>query len=723
MFVKHRFKLSEITQDLIRSVDPPFGYNGAGELVYYSRYSRIKKDGGQENWHDTIIRVLEGVFSIRKDWYIKNHINWDQNYWQNYARNMALSVVRMKWMPPGRGLWAMGTDFVYERGSMSLYNCSATYLTDAFGSDCAWAMDCLMNGVGVGFGIIRNDKMELYQPKGEYDFIIQDTRESWVECTGAIIDSFIYPNSRLPRPIYDLIRPAGMPIKGFGGIASGPGPLIELHEQIIECLNRYRENKAYDSVRLKLDIANMIGCCVVAGNVRRSAELASCSVNDPVFMDLKNYDLYPDRIEHGWMANLSVDLESDDDFLKLGEIAKRVPLRGEPGYKNLQNFPFGRIGKSMKGLRRDVGKLLNPCGEIVLEHREVCNVDETLPTMCNTVEEWYESCDFATFYCSTVSLLPTQQPTTNRVVARNRRIGVSIIDVAGWVHAEGVHRVTKYLRKGYDVVRNSNHLYNSEAGVPDAIRCTTEKPGGTVPKLPGKTPGIGSPTFDYTIRRFRQQENSPIDKILTEAGYPREKDKYSANTVVFEVPILQGPSLPAAKISLWEQAMMLVLMQREWADNAVSNTLYFKPRWPLVLTTNDPEKVKAILENDSKSTGYIEQMTKELRSFNQDDKFRLTITYDIGTYKPIEFKLYEYDPNHEEHHIEPVLSCIAPLTKSVALLPHSGKGAYEQMPEEGTTREDYEYRLRQIKPIDWSEFKGSDGADDKYCEGPSCSVQ
>src|SRR5581483_7684088 len=577
MYVQHRFKLRRDSEDFLRSLNPQFGYDGFGEATFYRTYSRIKPDGGQEDWADVVIRVTEGTFSIRKDWYLKNRISWDEQEWQAYAARFSRAMFRMWWMPPGRGLWAMGSDFVYERGAMALYNCAYTDITDDYEDDVAWAMDSLMHGVGVGAGPQRNDKMELKIPRGHFDFVIEDTRESWVQSVRELL--LAYKNgTALPRFHYDKVRPAGVPIKGFGGLASGPGPLKYLHEQIISTCEQFKSRRDFDSIRFKVDLMNHTGCCVVAGNVRRSAELMCASVRDKTFLDLKNYEKNPDREDYGWMSNNSAILESDEDFAFLSEIARRVIVRGEPGYINKQNLRYGRIGKHDR-VRRDRAKGFNPCGEIPLEHREVCNVDETCPTVCHDEHEWYEGCEHAAFYCSTVSLLPTHQSTTNRVVARNRRIGVSIIDVAGWRQREGVNRVTAFLREGYRRVRATNRRLNLEAGVRPAIRCTTVKPGGTTPKLPGRNPGMSHPNFPFMVRRMRVQAGSPFEQALINAGYPHEPDVYSMNTTVVEFPVDSGNVKPVSQISLWEQAMLLVWLQREWADNAVSNTLNFRPKW------------------------------------------------------------------------------------------------------------------------------------------------
>jgi ribonucleoside-triphosphate reductase (thioredoxin) len=718
MFVKHRFMLDHMTEDYLQSLIPPFGYDGFGELIFYRTYSRVMRDGGQESWADCITRVTNGTFSIRKDFYIKNRIPWDEGFWQEYAKQFAIFMYKMKWLPPGRGLWAMGSDFVYERGAMALYNCAYTNLGNnlEFDDDIAWLMDSLMQGVGVGFGPVR-DGLKLKKPRhGYFDYEIPDTREGWVEATRLILRAYLL-GEQLPYLIYDRVRPAGLPIKGFGGISSGPEPLKKMHIQIAQQCERLLAGEM-DIVEFKTNVANLVGCCVVAGNVRRSAEIACGSVNDQMFLNLKNYKLYPHRAEFGWMSNNSAILRDDVDFDQLGEIARRVTLNGEPGVINAQNLVYGRVGKKQKRLREDQAVGFNPCGEIPLEHREVCNLSETLPTMCEGPDEWYKACEYATFYSSTVSLLPTHQPSTNRVVARNRRIGVGLIDFTGWKHSNGVHKVTKWLRNGYNIVTETNKWLNSEAGVPEAIRKTCVKPGGTTPKLPGKTSGAGYPTHIFTLRRVRVQQDTQFHELLVKAGIPNEADIDSANTDCFEYPIVQGPAKPADEVTIWEQANNIVLLQREWADNAVSNTIYFKPKWRLIQ--------HSFGEDVGKEAETHIGLSAMCRIFQEKQTEYVTPEYKLEfKYKGeliSELKIYEFDPRHEEDSIEAVLSSIIPLVKSISLLPHTPKGVYHQIPEEGISQEEYNLRKSQINPIDWSELRGSDGQDERYCQGETCVI-
>lgn len=648
-----RFTLDWGFQTELRKQVPNFGYNGFGEFLFYRTYSRPKENGTMESWADVVVRVTEGIFSIRKDYCFKNALPWNESYWQKYSIRFAKSLFNMEWMPPGRGLWAMGSNYMYERGSMCLYNCAFVQLTENLHNELAWLMDCLMCGVGVGFGISRTTRIKVQRPKVTTNvYVIPDSKEGWVESVRRLIQGF--GSGLIPRFDYSKIRPAGQPIKGFGGIASGPDSLRELHENISNVFSLYLDYKI-DAVALQTDLANLIGCCVVSGNVRRSAEIGLCSVNDPVFLDLKNYDKFSYRSKHGWMSNNSVILDNDSDFERLSEISERVVKNGEPGYINLRNFKHARIGRDFGVYPVDKAIGINPCGEIPLESYEVCNLAETCPTRCSSFSVWLQACEYAAFYCSTVTLLATHQPETNAVVSRNRRIGVSIVDITGWIEENSQNFVTRAMRMGYKKIREINAALAKDVGIPPSLRVTTIKPGGTIPKLVGKTSGIGYPNCSYTLRRVRVAENAPITKILTAAGVPHEKDLDSKNTMIFEFPILQGPSRPVKDVTIWQQAMNIVWAQHNWADNAVSNTIMFK--------------------------------------------------------------------DSEVQDIEPVLSSVAPHTKSLSLLPIR-EGVYKQMPEESISREEYDDRLSKMQKIDWENYReGMKTESDRYCDGDVCEIK
>lgn len=701
MLVTERYVLpQEFKQDLIqRPVNWGFGMFSAA--TYYRTYSRQKVDGSQEQWADTVMRSVEGAMSIRKNWYKLIGRNWDNKVWDLIAQEMAEYMFDMKLLPPGRGLWANGSRSVYELGSAALNNCSAVDVED-LAKDAAWVMDMLMMGVGVGFSTYnlkvsfkrptkvddtlgtygwdtlrktRNDLQYDKQVRGigqqVYDevvedlydqylpqniYIVKDSREGWIQSTRDLIQAY-QDGSTIPNFYYGFVRSKGEPINGFGGTSSGPEPLIKLHKDLQMVLEQRVDDKISDT-RLVTDVMNMIGVCVVAGNVRRSAEIAIGQPDDTEFINLKNYDMNPDRGDWGYMSNNTIALSEPEHFQLLPGIAEGIRNNGEPGIMNVMNAQkYGRF----KEKKPDLGTLSNPCAEIVLESYELCNLVEVFPTRCVDDREIMVAMKLATIYASTISLLPTHSEESNAVIARNRRIGVSISGIADWVAMTSVSHVTRLLRLGYEgVVTPTNEALNAAAGVPSSVRLTTVKPSGTISILAGVSPGMHQPYFRYGIRRMRVSEGSPTAEMLRLAGVPYEDDiNDPGNTLVYAFPLEMGKGQVRAinEVSVWEQAMQVAWLQREWADNMVSNTINF-------------------------------------------------------------------NPETEGHSIEHVLSMFAPQIKSMSFLPDqsSADNPYPQAPFERTGRAEYRERMKDITDIDWSLFFGSDGVDSKFCANDICEI-
>lgn len=658
MYVNERFQLpAEVCEDL-RSRPVNWGFGLFSEVIYYRTYSRARADGSQEQWADTVIRVVEGCMSIRKDWYKRHSLKWDDAVWMPLAVELAGAIFEMKMLPPGRGLWAMGTDYIFQRGSMALNNCGFVDVIDDLGDAAAWAMDALMCGVGVGFST-QNQRLvrpHRVNPANASTFVIPDTREGWVDATRMLIDSYMKDENTYWKFDYSKIRPKGTPLKGFGGIASGPDPLIQLHER----LRNFLDHAAMEPTpwsRVIVDVFNSIGACVVAGNVRRSAELATGALADSDFLNLKDYAKNPSRAEIGWMSNNSVVLSHSSQFEMLPDIANRVRDNGEPGILNLLNIQkYARYGKK----KSDLAVGMNPCAEIPLESKELCNLAEVFPTRCKSVEEVWRIMELATFYVSTVALLPSHDEGTNEVVARNRRIGVSVSGVADWIDATSWSHVTMALRDGYEKhVEPINIALARAAGVPPSVRLTTVKPSGTISLLAGVSPGMHWPYDRYCIRRVRISDTSPLVPLLSEAGYVHEVDRDSAATLVFEFPLASngGKTRAAKEVSIWEQASLVTMLQREWADNSVSNTLYFRQA-----EANQVERVIAACAPMVKSISML--------------------------------------PDQEE----------------------KDGGGYYLPPYESITKTRYVELSKQAREIDWSDLSGTDGIDSRFCETDHCEI-
>jgi len=261
MIVEKRFHLPlSIIKEVQEKFKPSFGFGGFGEITYYRTYSRsvdvlkgeyrngemavpFHESNKNETWLDSCIRVVEGTFSIRKDWYYKIGLKWEETKWQAVARQMLEFIYQMKFLPPGRGLFSMGSDHVYKIGSMALNNCANVNIrVDSLADDLAWSMDALMCGCGVGYKLDLKGSLRV-KPLGlsilSLTKNIPDTREGWVESTEFLIESLVEGHD--VEYNYDLIREFGQPIKGFGGVASGPAPLMILHSRIRHYFKLFRE--------------------------------------------------------------------------------------------------------------------------------------------------------------------------------------------------------------------------------------------------------------------------------------------------------------------------------------------------------------------------------------------------------------------------------------------------------------------------------------------------
>lgn len=270
------FTLENEFTNKYRNLKEPFGFNGLGSLVYHRTYSRVKPDGTNENWVDTCVRVINGMYTILKNHAIENKREWSDDKAQRSAQDAFDRLFNLKWTPPGRGLWVMGSSFIHERLTPeALMNCafvSTKDLSSNPGEPFAWAMEMLMLGVGVGFDTDGAGKVKVIEKQSNigytpHNVTIEDSREGWSDSVRRLVNYYLFKGSVEPLFDYSLIRKRGEPIRGFGGVASGPEPLIELHEEIRSVFEKSRGNPL--SSRNIADVMNMIGKCVVAGNVRR----------------------------------------------------------------------------------------------------------------------------------------------------------------------------------------------------------------------------------------------------------------------------------------------------------------------------------------------------------------------------------------------------------------------------------------------------------------------
>ena len=653
-----KFKLSEKFIDKYKRKRPPFGFNGLGELVYMRTYSRIKQDGKNERWWETVQRVVEGTYSMQKNHIESYQLGWNPWQAQNSAQEMYERIFNMKFLPPGRGLWAMGTPITEEKNLYAaLNNCafvSTSTIKEDYSKPFCFLMDASMLGVGVGFdtkgageiivkGINRDRNEEIY--------MIPDTREGWVESLRLLLESYFHG---LPLIVFDYnqVRPAGEPIKGFGGVSSGHEPLKEIHEDIREVL----DNNSGEPITVTtiVDIMNLIGKCVVAGNVRRTAEIVFGDSTNEEYLDLKNYKVNPHREMYGWTSNNSIFAELGMDYT---EVCKRITDNGEPGFAWLENMRgYSRLknGKDDKDHRAAGG---NPCLEQTLESYELCCLVETFPNNHDSYEDYARTLKYAYLYAKTVTLGKTHWSDTNRVMLRNRRIGCSVSGVAQFITKHGLHEFQKWLEDGYDAIKSWDCIYSDWFAIPKSIKTTSVKPSGTVSLLAGATPGLHYPESRFYIRRVRISKHSELIEPLKKANYTIEPAFGSEDsTVVVEVPVDVGEGIrTASELSIWEQFSLAAFMQRHWADNQVSCTATF-------------------------------------------------------------------DPETEAEELPHVLKYFQYRLKGISLLPRHPMGAYKQMPYEAIDEKTYQSEVDKLGRLTLGVIRNEEAEIDKFCNNDSCEI-
>jgi len=661
-----KFKLKQAFIEQYKTKKPPFGFNGLGELTYIRTYSRVKADGTNEVWYETVRRVVEGTYRIQQRHIEKYGLGWSEWKANNSAEEMYDRMFSMKFLPPGRGLWAMGTALTEERDLFAALNNCAFVSTENIGysgdeavKPFTFLMDMSMLGVGVGFDVHGENKIILETPDTEQiTYKIPDTREGWVESVSILLKNYFMKGQKQVEFDYSDIRPYGTLIKTFGGTASGPDPLIELHNQIRKTFSDRQDERITQTDIV--DIMNHIGCCVVAGNVRRTAEIVFGSPKSDEYLKLKSYTYNAEkgiyegemahRADYGWTSNNSVYAELGMDYSK---VANQTARNGEPGYAWLQNMQkFGRM-VDPPNWKDKKAKGANPCVEQTLESFELCCLVETFPTLHTDMEDYLKTLKYAYLYAKTVTLGKTHWSETNKVMLRNRRIGTSQSGIAQFVEKHGLETYRQWCNNGYNTIQAYDEEYSDWLCIPRSIKTTSVKPSGTVSLLPGVTPGMHYPEAAWYKRRIRIATTSALVQKCIDAGYHVEPDVVSSKTMVVTVPVHIPGVRTIDQVSMWEQLSLAAFIQHWWADNQVSCTVTFQKE--------EGSQIKAALNY-------------------------------------FQYKL-----------------------KGISFLPKTEAGAFAQMPYEEITEQEYEDSVKGIKALDFSGV-GEDSTPEKYCDSSSCEI-
>lgn len=605
-------------------------------------------------------------------------------------------------------------------GGLVTGNCafiSSERIDEDFADPFTFLMDMSMLGVGVGGDTRGAGKATLLMPKvTDEPYVVPDSREGWVEMAKTLLNSFVGKGAWPTLIDFSHVRPKGEPIKGFGGTASGPGPLAKMVQNFArtlkphDCDVQFEETINPETGEITelhtqfvgvgtprkitsgdiTDIFNMVGACVVAGGVRRSAEIMFGEQDDEVFRTLKDdselrplyarsaelnmslnatmdealraslkaeldevqarIDAHP-LMTHRWASNNSIFGHVGMDY---DEVAESIAANGEPGIMWLKNAQdYGRM-MDPPNFKDRRAKGANPCAEQTLESYELCCLVETYPAHHEDYADYERTLKFAYLYAKTVTLVPTHNPRTNAVMNRNRRIGCSMSGIRQAIEKIGRRGFLNWCDDGYNYIQKLDGIYSDWLGIPRSIKTTSVKPSGTVSLLCGATPGVHAAHSAYYIRNIRVNQHSPLLPAAREAGYKVEKDAYADGTFVISFPVkTENCSVGKRDVSIWDQVALASDIQRYWADNQVSVTVTF---------------------------------TKE-----------------------------------EAKEIPRVLEVFEDRLKSISFLPLGDDHGYVQAPYIEISKDEYEAMAAKVRPMDMSEAVHEQ--DDLFCDGGVCMVE
>lgn len=533
--------------------------------TYLSKYSR-----GGETWTDTVVRCVIGNLAL------------DPSASPIEAERLFDVIWKGKGCPPGRGFWTGGVEGIPIDAR---YNCH--YGTIRSLEDWCWVADMLMCGGGVGVGlrsigelppVADSDFSRLYvlcsrshpnepevfpddfidRPNACKFYVVEDSRQGWIQALRMTLEAAWAGRSLVIN--VSPVRQRGALIKTFGGIASGPAPLVNMLREIWSIV-RSAAGRRIGTLEA-LDITNHVGLCIKSGNVRRSALIALADPDDRAFRNAKKDEKSVRTHRHTSNNSLVFVSEEQIDAFSWEDLIEDNAKMGEPGFLNLW-----RIRQT-----DPLAEGVNPCGEIPLEDREACCLSEVYPALWEPGED-EQILRLITRYTLRQRLQPMSDRRADDVRRKNMRLGVGLGGACdfGWTPAR--------LRRMAGVVRETADRYADELGVARPNAVTTVKPSGTISLLFGSSPGAHAPHSPFSLRRTRIAKDSPMAEALVAAGVPHEECVYdlTGNTWAFAFPEAARDPLRTKKTqTVREQIERQLALQEHWADNAVSSTISFR---------------------------------------------------------------------------------------------------------------------------------------------------
>ncbi len=542
-------------------------------FIHTSRYARwIEEENRRENWGETIGRYIDSVVKPK----------WPKDAWPGIVNEIEQAILGLEIMPSMRALMTAGP--ALERDNTAGYNCAFMPVDDPKSFD--EAMFILLCGTGVGFSVERQYISKLPEvPEQLFQsddvIVVKDSKEGWAKSLRKMI-AMLYAGE-IPKWDVSKVRPAGAKLKTFGGRASGPAPLVELFQYVIEKFKGAKGRKL-NSLECH-DIMCKIGEVVVVGGVRRSAMISLSNLSDDRMRHAKSGQWWEKNGQRALANNSVAYTEKPDMETFIREWLSLVESKS--GERGIFSRPASKQQALKNGRRNaDFDFGTNPCSEIILRPYQFCNLTEVVVRATDTLEDLERKVKLATIL-GTIQSTFTHFPYLRKIWKDNteeeRLLGVSLTgimdnpmltndlsayELSGW----GLSTILEYLK---NVAVTTNAEWAARLGIQPSAAITCVKPSGTVSQLVDSASGIHARHSDYYIRTVRGDNKDPLTQFMIDQGIPAEPDVMKPETTtVFSFP-MKSPQGAVTRndMTALEQLNLWLVYQRHWCEHKPSVTI------------------------------------------------------------------------------------------------------------------------------------------------------
>ena len=532
-------------------------------FIHKSRYAKYHEGFGRESWDDTVTRFSVNV--------IRDMVDPKTKY------DLEQAILGLEVMPSMRSLMTAGP--AAERDNTCMYNCSYLAVDDLKSFD--EAMFILLCGTGVGFSVERQSISKLPEIpelfESETNIVVKDSKEGWAKSLRQLI-ALLY-SGEVPTWDVSKVRPAGAPLKTFGGRASGPAPLVDLFNFTINTFKKASGRKL-SSVECH-DIMCKIGEVVVVGGVRRSAMISLSNLSDDRMRSAKSGSWWENNPQRA-LANNSVSYTEKPDNLSFMKEWMALVESGS-GERGIFNREASKKQAARNG-RRDADYEFgtNPCSEIILRPSQFCNLTECVVRATDTLDTLSEKVRLATILGtiqSTFTKFPYLRKQWTDNTAEERLLGVSLTGIMDnplmTLKNKGLDKTLAHLK---EVAVATNAEWADRLGIPVAAAISCVKPSGTVSQLVDSASGIHARHSPYYIRTVRGDNKDPLTQFMKDQGIPNEPDAFKPDqTTVFSFPMKAPDGAVCTKdMTAIEQLEMWLMYQRNWCEHKPSVTINVK---------------------------------------------------------------------------------------------------------------------------------------------------